>query len=341
MNRRTFSTVLAAAPLLGQSGRRVRAAFLGASHSHAAAKVKLVMASPKYELAGIWEPDAKVREGYAKLGSVTLVEKKQILDDKSIEVIFVESGVKDHAQLALEAVSTGKHVHIEKPPARTMDEFNRIVQIAREKKLHLQTGYMWRFNPATLRVIEAVRQGWLGDVYMIHARMNTLVDAASRAEWSLFSGGQMFEMGSHLIDFIVRLLGKPSKVTSFLRHDGAFDDTLKDNTAAVLEYKRAMAVITSSTLQPRAFPLRTIEVFGSRGNAVIRPIEPPSLEVDLAEDAGPYIKGAQKVVLPRYERYVGDIEEMAVAILEAKPLGVSLDEELTIQETVLVASGMA
>lgn len=325
---------------MAQSGRRVRAAFLGVSHSHGLEKLRLVKASPQYELIGVYEPDATVRQACGKIGGIAFAEKKQILADRSVEVVFVESGVKDHASLALEAVSAGKHVHIEKPPAQTNAEFAQIARTAREKRLLVQTGYMWRFNPALLRVTEAVRQGWLGDVFLVHARMNTLAPAERRPEWNLFSGGQMFEMGSHLIDFAVRLLGRPKKVTSFLRHDGAFDDTMKDNTAAVLEYERAMVVLTSSTLQPGAFPHRTIEVFGGNGSAVVRPIEPPSLDIDLAKDAGPYIKGSQKVVLPRYQRYIDDINEMAAAIIENRPLGVTLDQEIAVQETVLSASGM-
>ena len=340
MNRRAFSAALAAVPLTAQTGRRVRAAFLGAGHSHAYEKVRLVRSSPKYELAGVWEPDSNVRASYARLGEIAWLDKKQILADKSIEVVFVESDVKTHAALALETVTAGKHVHIEKPPAQTMDEFARIVHIARDKKLHLQTGYMWRFNPAVMRAMEAAKKGWLGDIYLIHARMNTLIDANRRPEWNLFPGGQMYEQGAHLIDIVVRLLGMPKRITPFLRHDGAFDDTLKDNTAAVLEFDRAMAIVISSVLQPAAGPHRALEIFGTKGTAVIRPIEPPALEIDLAADAGPYIKGMQKVMLPRYERYVGDINEMADAIIEGRPLGTTLDQELAVQEVLLTASQM-
>ena len=340
MNRRHFSAMMAAMPLAAQGARKAKAAFLGASHSHASEKLRLVKESPRYDLVAAWEPDAKVREGYARIGPIDWREKDAILADKEIEVLFIESGVKSHAPLALEAVTAGKHVHIEKPPSETLAEFQRIVDIAREKKLHLQTGYMWRFNPAVVRVLDAVRVGWLGDVYMIHARMNTLIGADRRPEWNLFSGGQMFEQGAHLIDILVRLMGKPVKITSFLRHDGKFEDTLKDNTAAVLEWNRAIGVITSSILQPNANAHRALEVFGSNGNAVIRPIEPPSLDMDLATDAGPYIKGQQKVMLPRYQRYVEDIAEMAAAVLDGKPLGVSLNDELAVHETLLAASLM-
>ncbi len=170
--------------------------------------------------------------------------------------------------------------------------------------------------------------------------MNTLIGADRRPEWDLFTGGQMFEQGAHLIDLIVRTLGKPTRITPFLRHDGAFADKLKDNTAAVFEFPRAMAIITSSVLQPNANAHRALEIMGSQGTAVVRPIEPPSLEIDLANPAGPYQKSRQKVALPPYERYVGDIAELARAVRGEAKLGVTLDDELAVQEVLITASMM-
>lgn len=336
MNRREF---LAASAAAVQPSRRVGAAFLGLGHSHAPEKLRLVMASPDYEFLGAWEDISKVRTSYGKQ-DIRWREKREILADPSVEVIFVESDVPRHESLALEAVQSGKHVHVEKPPADNVRGFQKIVGIARAKHLHVQTGYMWRHNPAVVRAIEAAKKGWLGDVYLIHARMNTLIGADRRPEWDLFSGGQMFEQGAHLIDIVVRTLGLPQRITPFLRHDGAFNDKLKDNTAAVLEYPRAMAVITASVLQPNANAHRALEIMGSKGTAVVRPIEPPSLEMDLSEAAGPYAKGRQKVALPTYSRYAGDLAELARAIRGEGAMSVSLDQELAVQEALITASRM-
>lgn len=332
MRRRDVPMALAAGAAFGQA-RKVRAAFLGASHSHAYDKVRLVRGHPRYELAGIWEPDAQVRAGLSKLGPLPFKEKSEILGDPGVQAIFVESGVAQHAGLALEAVSAGKHVHIEKPPSDSMGIFRRICSIAETRRLLLQTGYMWRFNPAVNGALEAARSGALGDVYLVHARMNTLISEDRRPEWNLFKGGQMFEQGAHLIDIVVRLLGAPRRVTSFLRHDGAFNDTLKDNTLAVLEYDRAMAMIVSSVLQPNANAHRTLEIMGTKGTAVVRPIEPPSLEIEIGGKRN-------KPALRPYERYTGDIDELAAGIADGKPLSVTIEQELQVHEALLRASQM-
>lgn len=319
---------------------RIRIGFLGGSHSHAPAKVRIAMTSPEWEFAGLWEPDAAVAAEYRKQG-VKLVDKGALLGDASVAVIAVESSVNTHEPLALEALRAGKHVHVEKPPAANMAGMRALAGEARRRRLLLQMGYMWRQHPGFAKIFEAVRAGWLGDVYMVRGTMNTLIDAERRKEWALFHGGQMFEQGGHLIDPMVRLLGRPEKVTPFLRHHGRFADTLLDNTHAVLEWPGAMGTVTSSVLQPGSGAHRTFEVWGANGNAVLKPIEgPPQLVVDLQTAAGPYRKGVQQVALEKYERYVGGFAELAAAVRSGSPLPVSLDQELDVQQTLLLASEM-
>jgi predicted dehydrogenase len=149
----------------------------------------------------------------------------------------------------------------------------------------------------------------------------------------------MFELGSHLVDVVVRLLGRPKSVTPFVRHHAKFKDELKDNNVAVLEFGRALAVITNTAMQASANPARAFEVLGTNGSAMLQPIEPPGLKFDLVQAAGPYQKGLQTVPLA-YTRYEADFVEFAAAVRGERALSVSLDDELLIQETLLKASDM-
>ena len=318
-------------------GRRIKIGFLGASHSHATEKIKLTLASAEYELVGICENDETVRRRYLSLG-VHFVSQDKLLAEA--EAIAVESDVRDHARHARLALEAGKHVHLEKPPADSYAKFQELVKLAREKKRLLQMGYMWRFNPGINGAIAAARQGWLGQVYLVRGTINTSIEANRRPEWGEFRGGSLFELGSHLIDPVVRLLGRPDKVTPLLKNHGGFNDTLADNTVAVLEYPRALAIISSSTLQPGAGPHRFFEIQGNNGTALVKPIEPPKLQIDLAKAAGPYKTGSQSVSMPEYKRYVPEFAELAQAIRTNQPLSVTPEEDLLVQETLMRACDM-
>ena len=175
---------------------------------------------------------------------------------------------------------------------------------------------------------------------MVRGFISNNLPAERRAEWAEFAGGSMFELGSHLVDATVRLLGKPKSVTPFLRRHGRFDDSLKDNNVAVLEYDRATAVLINTALQAGSTPQRSFEVLGTNGTATLQPIEPPTLTINLAKPAGPYKKGSQQVPMPAYQRYEADFAELAAAVRGERPLAVSLDDELVVAETVLRVGGM-
>lgn len=344
MNRRDFLAGATAAFLAGPmglraaaGGRRLKAGFLGGSHSHATEKWRLVRASADYELVGMSEPSAGIRAGYEKSGAVFLDADALI---EASEVVFVESGVAEHARDATRALAAGRHVHVEKPPSDNLPDFEAMVRLAREKRLVMQLGYMWRYHPGFRAIFDAVRAGWLGEVYSVRGMIGNQLAADQRPAWAEFAGGGMFELGAHLIDATIRLLGEPISVTPLLRKHGRFADDLKDNNVAVFEFGRASAVIFNSTLQPNAGRQRVFEVFGTNGSATLQPIEPPVLRIELAKPAGPYRAGANAVALPAYARYAADIADLAAVVRGERSLPVTLDEELRVHRWLLRASGM-
>jgi predicted dehydrogenase len=315
---------------------RIKIGFLGASHSHADAKLKLALKSPDYEVTGVWDESPQVVERCVKAGAKSLTQDEVLAQST---VVAVESAVRDHARLAKLALNAGKHVHLEKPPATTMAELRELVALAREKKLLLQTGYQWRHHPGINACLEAARQGWLGQVFLARATINNQLAAAQRPVWNEFKGGVMFELGGHVVDPIIRLFGKPARVTPFLRTHGGEDD-FKDNTLAVFEFPKAMAVVFSATLHGGAGEQRCFELCGSQGTALVKPIEPPTLQIDLTKEAGPYKKGRTTKSWPEWGRYAGDLVELAKAVRGETALSVTLDDELTVHEALLQASAM-
>ena len=336
MHRRAFLAATLSTPLAAQAPS-IRIAFLGANHPHGPAKIQLVARHPSFDLAGVCETDPTHRARYEK-GGIALLRREQILEDRTIQAVVVDSRVPEHAADAQAALAAGKHVHVEKPPSHDLAGLQAQVDLARKNHLLLQQGYMWRHHPGINAALEAARQGWLGEVHFVRGTINTLIAPAERRELARFRGGQMFELGGHLIDPLVRLLGPPVKVTPALKKLGR--DGLADDTVAVFEFPRALATIQTSSLDPGAGRYRSFEIFGANGNAILRPIEPPVLQIDLAQPAGPYKAGPQTVPLPEYRRYIADFIEFADAIRAAKPLPIPLDEELNVQRALLAASGM-
>lgn len=342
MHRRTFLHAAATSSLAltigaAEAPRRVRIGFLGCSHSHALPKVKLATQSPDWECVGVFEPDAKHRAAAEKLGAKTLPQDQVIA---ASEVLAIECDAKDRHALAQAALLAGKHVHVEKPPTVGLAEFRELLGLAREKNVLLQMGYMWRFNPGINAALEAARQGWLGDVHFVRGVINTSLNAEGRRSFGEIAGGTMFELGCHLIDPMIRLLGKHAQITPILRHDSKDADALADNCVAVFDFKHAVAIISSVAMQPTAGAHRTFEIQGTNGVAIVKPLEQPVLTVDLAKEAGPYKKGSQVINFPPYQRYAPEFAELATCVRAGKPLAVTPAEDELVHEALLKASAM-
>jgi predicted dehydrogenase len=341
MNRRHFLSIPALA--VQAAARPIRAAIWGTQHSHTSGKLRAMKDSPLYEVAAICENDPGARSRALKdtrFQGVQWMSEEQLLDDRSLQLIVVECGVWEALPMGQKVIGAGKHLHLEKPPGNTWAPFKALVEEARGKRLLLQAGYIWRCHEGVNAAVDAARKGWLGDVLMVRGTMNSDRDAAQRAVEAKYKGGGLFELGGHVIDRIVELLGRPVKVQSWLRHHTSIADTLADNNLTVFEYEKSLAVIAQTARMSGSGDHRSFEIIGSDGTVMVWPeSSPPRMRVHLRKAQGPYKAGWQDIALGPQPRFVGDFQELARAIATGQPLKLSYDHELLLHETLLRASG--
>ena len=147
--RRFLATVALSVPALRADADPIGIGFLGASYSHFKGKFEVLRESKDWRLIGICESDAEIRASLEKSG-VALLTREALLSHPQIRVIAVESSLPDHAADGL-AAESGKHVHLEKPPASHLKDFQTIVNTVHSRGRLLQIGYMWRYRPGSTR----------------------------------------------------------------------------------------------------------------------------------------------------------------------------------------------
>jgi predicted dehydrogenase len=324
---------------------KIKMAQYGIAHAHASGKVDAMKRNPDVEFCGVFEPDLKTKTDQGKNSVYKDIHwfksSHEMFKDPSIVGIAVEGQVCDNLAFARECVEHGKHIWLDKPAGSNLEEFRKILDIAREKKLLVQLGYMFRYNPGFKFLFDRLKDGSLGEIFSIRGRMSTNIPPDHRPDLGKYQGGILFELLCHLIDIVVFLLGRPEKVTSFLRNDMGITPEFSDNTMAVFEYKKAIAWLESAAMEVSPFPVRRFEVYGAKGSVIIEPLEPPSVKLCLSEDYGGYIKGWQAVDIGKPGgRYDGELVAFVADIKGEKSPDRSLEHEFTVQETVLRASGI-
>jgi predicted dehydrogenase len=331
-------------PMMPAGGARppVKVGQIGVGHAHAT-KLSVYRASPDYEVVGIVEPDAALRkraEAQGAFRGLPWLTRDQLLATPGLQAVLVETRVADLLANAEACVAAGKHVHIDKPAGESLPRFKRLLASAAKQKLLVQMGYMYRYNPAVVLLREFLKQGWLGEVFEVHAVMSKVVGPEDRKRFAQFKGGMMFELGCHVLDLVLAVLGKPVEVAPFNQHVSRLGDGLQDNTLAVLTYPRALATVKSSALEVDGGARRHLVVCGTEGTFHIQPMDNPAARVSLSRPRGKYRKGAQEVTFPKYTRYVDDAADMARVLRGEKAADFTYEHDLAVQETLLRASGI-
>ena len=328
---------------------KVRMAQYGTKHGHARGKMQAMLVNPDVEVAGVFEPDAQQREKHQS-GEGTFADvhwyddAEEMLSDGTIVAIASEGNNAESLDQTEQIVNAGKHVWYDKPAGENWEQWQRVINTVQEKSLHVQMGYMLRYHSAFKQVAEWVHSGFLGDVFSVRAHMSTNISLEARTRISQHVGGIFFDLGGHVLDQVLWLLGRPEKVTSFLRNDGGSVEPFKDNTLTVYEFEKAMAFISISALEPRPVA-RRFEVYGSAGSAII--VEPfePGLKIRLCLETAKdgYSEGEQVVEIDgesRQRTYELELDAFLATIAGDQPPDRPVSHELLVQETLLRATGV-
>lgn len=319
---------------------RIKVGQIGVAHAHAT-KLAVYRKSPDYEVVGLVEPDPKLREAAARQAAyrdLPLLTEEQLLNVPGLQVVLVETRVRDSLATAARCITAGKHVHLDKPAGESLAAYRELLAAAEQKKLLVQMGYMFRYSPAVQLLKTFLKQGWLGELFEVHTVMSKVVDRGTRQQLAEYPGGIMFELGCHVIDLVVGVLGQPTAIRSFARKSQG--DALVDNMLAVFEYPQAIASVKSSALEVEGFARRQFTVCGTHGTFHIQPLDAPNVVYSLDRDRGEYKQGTHDIKFVNYERYVGDAADMARILRGEKSSDYSYAHDLAVQESVLLASGL-
>jgi predicted dehydrogenase len=132
------------------------------------------------------------------------------------DAVLITADLSGHVPLAVEALSAGKHVLLEKPFAPSIAEARQVVDLASERNLVLMISQNYRFFPAVHAVRELVRSGSLGEVGSISVDFRRYANAASRHGHRHYALHQplLADMAIHHFDLMRAILDQePVEVT--------------------------------------------------------------------------------------------------------------------------------
>lgn len=195
-------------------------------------------------------PEAHLFEDYGAL-----------LEDRSVEAVYIPLPNSMHVEWTLRSLSAGKHVLCEKPFSLDAGGAERAVQAAREAGLTLMEGFMFRLHPQTLRLREFISGGAAGEVRQAMAQFGHRLDDPSdvRGIGSL-SGGSLGDVGCYCVSALRLVFGsEPRRASAFAQFD---EEGADRELAGVLEFDAGFGVVSSSISSARR---ERLEIVGTEG----------------------------------------------------------------------------
>lgn len=196
--------------------------FMGKTHA------KNILCSEWMELVAIVDPQAgaisqvsgNIDTGEIDPETLARIKKYARLEDclaaESLDAVFVCVHTLIHYDVAMQCLQQGLHVFIEKPFVLNVKEGETLIDEAKKRNLKLAVGHVVRYMPAYIKLAEIYNNETYGALKFIS--LTRFSGIPSWGEWKTrrsdfgSSGGALFDLVIHDIDFMQSLLGLPDQV---------------------------------------------------------------------------------------------------------------------------------
>jgi predicted dehydrogenase len=248
--------------------RDLRVALIGYGYAGRVFHAPLISATPGLTLGVIGTRRSAAETGHP--GAAVLADPLAAASHPEADLVVIATPNDTHAALAEAALRAGKHVVVDKPFTATLGEARSLAALAAETGLMLSVFQNRRWDSDFLGVRTAIADGMLGEVVELRSEMSRYRPEV-RDRWRERAGpgsGLWYDLGPHLVDQALLLLGPPSVVAADLRIQRRGGSAV-DWFHVLLGYGRARLILMGSMLSaapaPRFVVRGTLGTMSRRG----------------------------------------------------------------------------
>ncbi|MGG1876089.1 Gfo/Idh/MocA family oxidoreductase [Paenibacillus cisolokensis] len=241
-----------------------------------------------------------------------------LLEDPSIDVIYVPLPNHLHKEWSIRALEAGKHVLCEKPLALTEAEAAEMADAAERTGMHLAEAFMYRHHPRYDMIKKLIAEGAIGEVRAIHSAF-TFNSAGNpgnvrfRKDWG---GGSIYDIGCYPINAARLLLGQEPQAVTVQALFSPEHDHVDMMASGLVEFEGSVS-LTFDCGMWAAFR-NPLEIIGTEGI-----IEVPHAYT-FPEGGGHFFLTAKgerhQMDVPHVNAYSEQADELAEAIISRRPL---------------------
>lgn len=163
--------------------------------------------------------------------------------DAGVDLVVIATPNETHAPFAARALEAGKHVVVDKPFAITSADCERLIALARQRRLTLSVYHNRRWDGDFLTVAGIIRRGWLGPIERFESRFDRYRPDVQLDHWRsqpLPGSGLTYDLAPHLLDQAFLLFGRPAALDARIATERPTSVT-DDRFEITLHYDRFQA----------------------------------------------------------------------------------------------------
>lgn len=200
---------------------------------------------------------------------------EEVLNDPQIEAVYIPLPNNLHQEWTLKALRAGKNVLCEKPMAVSVQQCAEIIRVAEQEKLFYMEGFMYRFHPQIIQVLDWIKENRIGEVRLVRGSFSFLLEEKENIRLrNAPGGGSLWDVGCYPIHFMNLVFGGPPRSVMALADFEGVDLSV----VGLLDYGPNQKGIfdCSFAMDERS----NLEIAGTKGSIfVLRPWRPDRQEV--------------------------------------------------------------
>jgi len=255
----------------------IGAGFWGRNH------VRVLSELPQAELVAVCDVNRQRAEMIAEKYNIeAYTSSEELYKRERVDAVNICVWSTVLFREALEALTNGKHVFVEKPMASRVEEAEKMLETAKSRGLHLTVGFIERFNPAVRRLKESIKEGKIG------RPVSATVKRVSKWPERIGDVGVVKDTAIHDID-LMRFIFEEDPVTVYARAGSLKHRRFEDYVQVMLAFPDGKsAFLEANWLTP--YKVRRLTVTGSEG---IMTIDYITQKIT--------IETSSQTLIPRYE----------------------------------------
>ena len=247
-----------------QGKQMIRVGLVGFGMAGRVFHAPLISSVEGLELAAVVERSSdKAAERYP--GIRTYRSLDELLADASIRLVVVATPNSTHYQVARQALEADKSVVVDKPVATGSQETTQLIELARERRLHVIPFYNRRWDSDFRTIQKVLHEQSIGRLVHFESTFDRWRPGRSTRAWKddPDQGGILLDLGTHIADQALELFGRPEAVGAEVMRERDGDGP-NDSFTMRLHYPGFLVTLGANFLSALARP--RFHLRGTMGN---------------------------------------------------------------------------